>query len=104
MYSSCSYVQVSIPKRVSAKVERPIGTLPKKLYRFQSLKGFQPKWNITDRLTLCGHSQVSIPKRVSAKVELDRPNGCDHSWYVSIPKRVSAKVELDALVFLQKSI
>ena len=39
---------------------------------FQSLKGFQPKWNVGD-LTLLNTVKegVSIPKRVSAKVERD---------------------------------
>ena len=62
---------VSIPKRVSAKVE------------LQSIPQF----------TVIHH--VSIPKRVSAKVEpvpgLEKYN--EPSGSVSIPKRVSAKVE-----------
>jgi hypothetical protein len=62
---------VSIPKRVSAKVERLIHDEPDRVYahRFQSLKGFQPKWNPSALLEEGTLSSVSIPKRVSAKVE-----------------------------------
>ena len=60
---------VSIPKRVSAKVEHTLA-LPR-------------------------HPQhhVSIPKRVSAKVEHRGLQLFDPDGLVSIPKRVSAKVE-----------
>ena len=62
--------RVSIPKRVSAKVEL-LGTLVLGfVVLFQSLKGFQPKWNVgRDGLGVQRDSVVSIPKRVSAKVE-----------------------------------
>ena len=36
---------VSIPKRVSAKVEPNFLSRISSLGQFQSLKGFQPKWN-----------------------------------------------------------
>ena len=37
--------EVSIPKRVSAKVELSKQCPDTRVCRFQSLKGFQPKWN-----------------------------------------------------------
>ena len=65
-----NYRNVSIPKRVSAKVEPLLPVvLGPGISTFQSLKGFQPKWNLSriSAIGLMGH--VSIPKRVSAKVE-----------------------------------
>ena len=39
-------ISVSIPKRVSAKVEHAVEEIGTDgLFRFQSLKGFQPRWN-----------------------------------------------------------
>ena len=38
---------------------------------FQSLKGFQPKWNARKAGKSAAQASVSIPKRVSAKVERD---------------------------------
>ena len=40
------FKEVSIPKRVSAKVERRVDFALVQSLPFQSLKGFQPKWNI----------------------------------------------------------
>ena len=66
----CIRELVSIPKRVSAKVEPTTqSTIARRSLLFQSLKGFQPRWN--DALVFLQKSiqPVSIPKRVSAKVE-----------------------------------
>ena len=60
---------VSIPKRVSAKVELILDALKMLKIPFQSLKGFQPKWNETEQGSDSSKG-VSIPKRVSVKVEL----------------------------------
>ena len=85
---------VSIPKRVTAKVERGwFPTVHSQERRFQSLKGLQPKWNNMDRLYLTANDWVSIPKRVTAKVELSEFALATQTDYVSIPKRVTAKVE-----------
>ena len=59
---------VSIPKRVSAKVERWQRICSDDIMMFQSLKGFQPKWNHSV-VKIEDLHVVSIPKRVSAKVE-----------------------------------
>ena len=40
------------------------------IMKFQSLKGFQPKWNPPEKIGSIASNIVSIPKRVSAKVEL----------------------------------
>ena len=46
MLAAGFYMQnVSIPKRVSAKVELHLNLHTVNDFRFQSLKGFQPKWN-----------------------------------------------------------
>ena len=60
--------RVSIPKRVTAKVEHLEPVTGNLNEAFQSLKGLQPKWNQwRDRDS--SSSSVSIPKRVTAKVE-----------------------------------
>ena len=66
---------------------------------FQSLKGFQPRWNLSEVLVAFEQSDVSIPKRVSAKVEPGILKGSVIFGRVSIPKRVSAKVEPLAVVY-----
>ena len=62
---------VSIPKRVSAKVELNVLRTWSLSLQFQSLKGFQPKWNVEPSgfAVTPWINRVSIPKRVSAKVE-----------------------------------
>ena len=60
---------------------------------FQSLKGFQPKWNSPLLSRKFMIDLVSIPKRVSAKVEPGASQIIRMPSSVSIPKRVSAKVE-----------
>ena len=60
---------------------------------FQSLKGFQPKWNRVFYQGIPAVVCVSIPKRVSAKVEHGGREAFVDKGQVSIPKRVSAKVE-----------
>ena len=64
--------RVSIPKRVTAKVEL-WGTLSCSdiTSLFQSLKGLQPKWNVVPDWMPVKWA-VSIPKRVTAKVEQAR--------------------------------
>ena len=63
-------IVVSIPKRVTAKVERPMDGYVEILESlFQSLKGLQPKWNPRLSTALRLFVDVSIPKRVTAKVE-----------------------------------
>ena len=65
------YTHVSIPKRVTAKVERVLGNLGSGITaKFQSLKGLQPKWNGMAFSYRDSSLSVSIPKRVTAKVEL----------------------------------
>ena len=59
---------VSIPKRVTAKVEPVSESLRLPFSRFQSLKGLQPKWNDSRKISEA-IDRVSIPKRVTAKVE-----------------------------------
>ena len=63
------FAHVSIPKRVSAKVEQVTFLDLVFFTLFQSLKGFQPKWNDKFVEELGPKEPVSIPKRVSAKVE-----------------------------------
>ncbi len=60
---------VSIPKRVTAKVEHRLITRGFAPAPFQSLKGLQPKWNVAINLGSLAIEIVSIPKRVTAKVE-----------------------------------
>mgnify|MGYP001788376609 CR=1 FL=1 len=47
---------VSIPKRVSAKVERVFDSFGRLDFKFQSLKGFQPKWNL---------EQIGVGEKIS---------------------------------------
>ena len=65
-------------------------------FEFQSLKGFQPKWNCRCDHVAVSPDLVSIPKRVSAKVQ-HREVALRTQQVVSIPKRVSAKVERSGL-------
>ena len=113
---------VSIPKRVSAKVELAQLPAPNVVSsEFQSLKGFQPKWNrllpavlglgisfqslkgFQPKWNRPVHAQTAIAD-VFQSLKGFQPKWNYHMNFnvfqklrVSIPKRVSAKVELTAL-------
>ena len=95
---------VSIPKRASAKVKPQTYRHQSKIEGFQSLKGHQPKWNFSFNFQLWHEQNVSIPKRASAKVKLACPLTLLQSHSVSIPKRASAKVKPVRVWVLDESI
>ena len=46
MLAGTAELKVSIPKRVSAKVKQAEKQARIRIKGFQSLKGYQPKWNV----------------------------------------------------------
>ena len=92
--SQCDmFRKVSIPKRVSAKVEQGSQKVKKYYVMFQSLKGFQPKWNNHCHGCVCNDSAFQSLKGFQPKWNEWLNNYIPGQRSVSIPKRVSAKVE-----------